>query len=75
MRSLLTYQFEGETLTAMEVHKRVPALTIQTIRLYLKRGLDSRVKMLSYAPVGAMKIAGKKSAERYKNFSKRKGIK
>lgn len=41
------YTFEGEQLSLTEVHARCSALCADTVRRYLKRGINTRQGMLT----------------------------
>lgn len=46
----ILYPFEGEQLSVNEVQARVPALCADTVRRYLKRGINTKVGMLTVKP-------------------------
>ena len=43
----MLFQFEGEQLSVTQVHARVSALSPDTVRRYLHRGINTRQGMLT----------------------------
>jgi len=61
------FSFEGELLTVSEVQQRVPALSKNCIRNYLRRGMNTKQEMLTYrCDFSAIGRKGKERAA--KNF-------
>lgn len=60
------YWFDGEYLTVREIHRRVPALSIQTVRNHLRSGRATTVAMLSFSTEAIRTANGKRAAKRYK---------
>lgn len=60
------YLFDGELLTVREIHARVPALSVQTVRNHLKCGRATSVAMLSFSSEAVRTSNGKRAAKRYK---------
>ena len=60
------YTFDGEYLTVREIHQRVPALSIQTVRNHLRSGRVTTVAMLSFSTEAIRTANGRRAAKRYK---------
>lgn len=60
------YSFDGEYLTVREIHQRVPALSIQTVRNHLRSGRTTTVAMLSFSTEAIRAANGRRAAKRYK---------
>jgi hypothetical protein len=44
------HPFDGEMLTVFEIHARIPALSIETIRRRIKLGQTTSREMLNWTP-------------------------
>lgn len=58
--------FDGEDLTVKQIHARVPALSLQTVRNHLKCGRLTTAAMLTFSTEAVRTANGKRAAKRYK---------
>lgn len=61
------FSFDGELLTVKQIHARVPALSLQTVRNHLKCGRMTSVAMLTFSTEAVRTANGKRAAKRYKS--------
>lgn len=61
------FLFDGELLTVKQIHSRVPALSLQTVRNHLKCGRMTSVAMLTFSTEAVRTANGKRAAKRYKS--------
>jgi len=44
------YPFDGEMLTVAEIHKRIPGLSVETLRRRVRMGQSSTAQVLTWYP-------------------------
>lgn len=60
------FNFDGEDLTVKQIHARVPALSLQTVRNHLRCGRLTSIAMLTFSTEAVRTANGKRAAKRYK---------
>jgi len=60
------FSFDGENLTVKQIHAKVPALSLQTVRNHLKCGRLTSIAMLTFSTEAVRTANGKRAAKRYK---------
>jgi len=52
------YVFEGEMLSARQIHERVPVISERSVPKHIEAGRNTRAAMLQHCPTRAMKVGG-----------------